>query len=240
MKWFSPTGSVTPFCTICELIYGLYSPQCYFRCMNPLPYPAPVVSQPQTGIRRYDIICAYCQFINGVGSPKCDRVCHGRRPTENSGTSFCEFCQFIYVPNSNQCARTCPVIGSSTSNVNDPICASCQQEHGVGSSLCDAVCVLNAFSIANSNYIASMTVGNSADYLRKPVKRLGVYWKKKTCSIKLNVVLRTFNSASFQILLVVVHILKCLLCIFVYSKVHFEVKLSFSKEKTICLLILGM
>lgn len=175
MKWFSPTGSVTPICTICELIYGIFSPQCYSHCMNPLPYPGPVVSQSQTRLRRNDIYCAYCQFIHGVGSPRCNTVCHGRRPTENSATIFCEFCQFIYGPNFNQCTRMCPVIVSSTSNVNDPICARCHQEHGVGSSRCVAVCVLNRFSIANSNNIASMTAGYSADYIRKPVKRLGVY-----------------------------------------------------------------
>lgn len=197
MKWFSPTGGFIPICRICELIYGIFSPQCYSHCMNPIPYPGPVVSPPQTGVPSYDIQCAFCQFIHGVGSPQCNIVCHGKRP-ETSGTSFCVFCLFIYGPNSNQCTRMCPVIGSITSRVNDPICARCQQEHGIGSPRCQTVCVPNAFSIANINNIASMTAGNSAGYLRKPVKRLGVYWK--SCYVKLNVELNTLNSASFQIL----------------------------------------
>uniref|UniRef100_K1QA89 Uncharacterized protein n=1 Tax=Magallana gigas TaxID=29159 RepID=K1QA89_MAGGI len=70
-------GGFIPICRICELIYGIFSPQCYSHCMNPIPYPGPVVSPPQTGVPSYDIQCAFCQFIHGVGSPQCNIVCHG-------------------------------------------------------------------------------------------------------------------------------------------------------------------
>lgn len=57
------------------------------------------------------------------------------------------------------------------------------------------MCVLNVFFIVNSNNIVSMIVGNLVGYLRKFVKRFGVYWK--FCYVKLNVVFNILNSVFF-------------------------------------------
>lgn len=57
------------------------------------------------------------------------------------------------------------------------------------------MCVLNVFFIVNSNNIVSMIEGNLVGYLRKFVKRFGVYWK--FCYVKLNVEFNILNSVFF-------------------------------------------